>query len=272
MLSPSRRLSRRSILAVPAASTIYLSLQAIERGVFVHYIRHRKPGIIDTRMRLLTLLALVTLGACSMNPPSSPPRTVAPVETDWDRVEYLLNRAEAALYKNQLDAPKEDNAYAWYQRVLEIAPHQPDATYGIERIVERYIERAMDAVAQEAWISARAELDFAEQIDSDSPGIAVLRRQIELLENAQRWSLTLPVNEVRLRSQSASLKLKNFSPTARASNARVIIRAGSDADGRWMYKQLNDGSGHRRIRGEIEIGLPPQVRVFVIPLEDRNAG
>lgn len=224
-------------------------------------------------MRLLTLIASVALalGACSVIPPSSTPPPTVPNAIDWDRVEYLLNRAEIALNKGQLDAPNDDNAFAWYQRVLEIAPDQPDATYGLERIVERYIERAMAAIAREAWIAARAELDSAEQIDRDSAGILVLRRQIKLLENARRWSLTLPADEVRRRSRFASLKLHNFSPTARASNARVMIRAGSDADGRWMYEQLNDGPGQRRIRGEIEIGLPPQVRVLVMPLENRSA-
>ena len=222
-------------------------------------------------MRLLTLFASIALGACSVITPSTTPPPTVPNAIDWDRVEYFLNRAEVALDKGQLDTPNDDNAFAWYQRVLEIAPDQPDATYGLERIVERYIARAMEAIAREAWLVARAELDFAEQIDRGSAGILVLRRQIKLLENARRWSLDLPADEVRRRSRSASLKLKNFSPTARAPNARVMIRAGSDADGRWMYEQLNDGPGQRRIRGEIEIGLPPQVRVLVIPLEDRSA-
>jgi|TARA_B110000014_G_scaffold56556_1_gene38206 hypothetical protein len=222
-------------------------------------------------MRLLTLFASIALGACSVITPSTTPPPTVPNAIDWDRVEYFLNRAEVALDKGQLDTPNDDNAFAWYQRVLEIAPDQPDATYGLERIVERYIARAMEAIAREAWLVARAELDFAEQIDRGSAGILVLRRQIKLLENARRWSLDLPADEVRRRSRSASLKLKNFSPTARAPNARVMIRAGSDADGRWMYEQLNDGPGQRRIRGEIEIGSPPQVRVLVMPLEDRSA-
>ena len=222
-------------------------------------------------MRLLTLFASIALGACSVITPSTTPPPTFPNAIDWDRVEYFLNRAEVALNKGQLDTPNDDNAFAWYQRVLEIAPDQPDATYGLERIVERYIARAMEAIAREAWLVARAELDFAEQIDRGSAGILVLRRQIKLLENARRWSLDLPADEVRRRSRSASLKLKNFSPTARAPNARVMIRAGSDADGRWMYEQLNDGPGQRRIRGEIEIGSPPQVRVLVMPLEDRSA-
>ena len=222
-------------------------------------------------MRLLTLFASIALGACSVITPSTTPPPTVPNAIDWDRVEYFLNRAEVALDKGQLDTPNDDNAFAWYQRVLEIAPDQPDATYGLERIVERYIARAMEAIAREAWLVARAELDFAEQIDRGSAGILVLRRQITLLENARRWSLDLPADEVRRRSRSASLKLKNFSPTARAPNARVMIRAGSDADGRWMYEQLNDGPGQRRIRGEIEIGSPPQVRVLVMPLEDRSA-
>lgn len=222
-------------------------------------------------MRLLTLFASIALGACSVITPSTTPLPTVPNAIDWDRVEYFLNRAEVALDKGQLDTPNDDNAFAWYQRVLEIAPDQPDATYGLERIVERYIARAMEAIAREAWLVARAELDFAEQIDRGSAGILVLRRQIKLLENARRWSLDLPADEVRRRSRFASLKLKNFSPTARAPNARVMIRAGSDADGRWMYEQLNDGPGQRRIRGEIEIGSPPQVRVLVMPLEDRSA-
>ena len=222
-------------------------------------------------MRLLTVFASIALGACSVITPSTTPPPTVPNAIDWDRVEYFLNRAEVALNKGQLDTPNDDNAFAWYQRVLEIAPDQPDATYGLERIVERYIARAMEAIAREAWLVARAELDFAEQIDRGSAGILVLRRQIKLLENARRWSLDIPADEVRRRSRIASLKLKNFSPTARAPNARVMIRAGSDADGRWMYEQLNDGPGQRRIRGEIEIGSPPQVRVLVMPLEDRSA-
>ena len=152
--------------------------------------------------------------------------------------------------------------------MLEIAPNQPNAIYGIERIVERYIERAIEAISQEAWTTARAELNFAEQIDGGSPGIPVLRRQINLLEKALRWSITLADDRVRSRSPLASLELKEFGPKARASGARVTIRAGSDADGRWIYEQLNESSGKRPIRGEIEIGLPPQVRVLIIPLED----
>ena len=237
--------------------------------MFVHYTGHGKPGIVERRMHyLVTLLMTIGLLACSVIPPSSPPRAVASIAIDWDRVEYFLNRADAAFDKDQLDAPTEDNASTWYLRVLEIAPNQPDAIYGIERIVERYIERAIEAISQEAWTTARAELNFAEQIDGGSPGIPVLRRQINLLEKALRWSITLADDRVRSRSPLASLELKEFGPKARASGARVTIRAGSDADGRWIYEQLNESSGKRPIRGEIEIGLPPQVRVLIIPLED----
>ena len=122
-------------------------------------------------MRLLTLFASIALGACSVITPSTTPPPTVPNAIDWDRVEYFLNRAEVALDKEQLDTPNDDNAFAWYQRVLEIAPDQPDATYGLERIVERYIARAMEAIAREAWLVARAELDFAEQIDRGSAGI-----------------------------------------------------------------------------------------------------
>ena len=51
----------------------------------------------------------------------------------------------------------------------------------------------------------------------------------------------------------------------RKPNARVIIRAGSDVEGRWVYGRLNDAPGDRRIRGEIVIGYPPRVVIFLLP-------
>ena len=70
---------------------------------------------------------------------------------------------------------------------------------------------------------------------------------------------------MRRRQKNSADELAAFGAPARRANARVSIRAGSDADGRWIYQQLANAPGERRIRAGIEIGLPPQVDVIVLP-------
>ena len=38
-----------------------------------------------------------------------------------------------------------------------------------------------------------------------------------------------------------------------------MIRARNDAEGRWIYQQMADAPGDRRIRAELTFGAPPGV-------------
>ena len=184
-----------------------------------------------------------------------------------DRVEIdaLLAAAEQALADQRLLTPAGDSAYGYYTRVLELEPGQPDALAGFERIVEAYLALAQRAVERERWSGAHSMLDRAALVDAAHPGIAPLRRQVELLAGAERLTLALDRAALRQRRADIATRLAAFGSRARHPRARVTIRAGSDAEGRWIYEQLNKAPGEGRIRGGIEIGIPPQVTILLLP-------
>ena len=185
-----------------------------------------------------------------------------PVETP--DVDPILDRAEAAFANDRLlGAP--NGAHSLYLAVLEIDPDNPDALYGIERITESFIQRAREAIRQERWTVAGLLLDHAAKVDGDHPSLPSARTQLRQLHNAERLQLDLSRDDVRARRQAASDALAKFGVYGRMPNARVIIRAGSDVEGRWIYARLNDAPGDRRIRGEIMIGYPPRVVIFLLP-------
>lgn len=222
-------------------------------------------------------LAVVLLGACTAAPPASPPEPPPepPAETpqipdpgESEAFLALLDVADRALADDRLLTPEDDSAYLYYHRALAMAPNHPAPERGFERIVERYLQLAQLAIERQQWTHAGLMLDRAAFVDPVHNGITAVRQQLDLLANAERLILRLSSRELRERSTAIASKLVEFGEHARAPNARVSIRAPSDADARWMYQQLSRSPGDKRIRGEIEIGLPPQVTVLLLPLED----
>lgn len=136
----------------------------------------------------------------------------------------------------------------------------------MERIVERYIALAHRAIDRENWRSARTMLDRAGVVDATHSGIDSARRHLALLANAERLALDLDRSAVRQKSPALAAKLAAFGRHARNANARVTIRAASDAQGRWIHAQLRKAPGAVPVRGNIEIGLPPKVTIVVFDL------
>ena len=178
-----------------------------------------------------------------------------------------LAAAERALAEDRLLTPPDDCAHLHFRRALALAPELPQARLGMERIVERYIALAGRASERRRWRSARTMLERAAIVDAAHPGIAPARRQLELLASAERLTMDLEHRAVRARSAALAGKLATFGGKARRANARVVIRAGSDADGRWIHQQLRKAPGTTPVRGSIELGRPPRVTILLFRLE-----
>jgi MSHA biogenesis protein MshN len=58
------------------------------------------------------------------------------------RVEDLFQQAERALSMDRLTAPVEDNAYSYYQKILQLSPDNAEAEAGLVAIAERYLVKA----------------------------------------------------------------------------------------------------------------------------------
>ena len=213
----------------------------------------------------MSLLVAALLASCQQPPPEEGvEEAVPPPPVEVPDVNPILDRAEAAFAEERLlGAP--DDAHGLYLAVLEIEPDNPDALYGIERITEEFIQRARNAIRQERWTVARLLLEQAAKADKDHPSLPSVITQLRQLRDAERLQLDLSGDSVRGRQQAAGDAITAFGAHARKPNARVIIRAGSDVDGRWIYARLNDAPGDRRIRAEVEIGYPPRIVIFLLP-------
>ena len=236
---------------------------------------HPKPYVATA----FVALALLVVGCKAQQAPAPEPEppTVSPEPPaepappfDQALLAQLLWLAEAALAADQLLTPESNSAAYWYREVLDLAPDHPQALRGLERVVERYIVLARRAMDGERWSSARTMLDRASVVDAKHPGIDPLRQQVDILSRAERLTLALTAEEVRSRAPVARRKLENFGNNARLPRSRVSIRAGSDADARWMYQQLALAPGERRIRAGIDIGLPPLVTVTILPNQENG--
>ena len=217
---------------------------------------------------------LAVLEGCAVPPPAPPPPAAPPPQPapaptpapgNQARLHALLDAAEEALAADRLTTPPPDSAFRYYSLALEIAPDHQPAREGLERIVERYLELTAKAIGHRRWESARRLLERAATVDEQHPGIAPLRTQVDLLAAAERRTLALDRTALRARQGAVARQLAAFGRDARRSGARVTIRAPNDATARWIYDQLSRAAGDQRIRGSIEIGLPPQVEVLLLP-------
>lgn len=210
------------------------------------------------------MLVTALLASCQQQQPEEVVDEAPPPPVEVPDINPLLDRAEAAFAQERLLGGP-DHAHALYLAVLEIEPDNQDALYGIERITEEFIQRARTAIRRERWTVARLLLEQAARADGDHPSLPSANTQLRQLRDAERLQLDLSRDNVRARGQASADALAAFGVQARKRNARVIIRAGSDVEGRWVYARLNDAPGDARIRGEIEIGYPPRVVIFLLP-------
>lgn len=229
------------------------------------------------RSALIAIFVALLLGACTAPAPSQPeppveppppPDIAAPDPGETEEFLDLLDTAERALADDRLLTPEDDSAYLYYQQAAAMAPNHPATTRGFERIVERYLQLAQLAMEREQWSRARLMLARAEHVDRGHAGIGSVREQLEALANAERLVLRLDRSALRERTSAIASELVEFGRHARSDNARVSIRVPSDADGRWIYQQLSRAPGEKLIRGRIEIGLPPQVTVLLLPSDN----
>lgn len=196
--------------------------------------------------------------------PSSTPLPPVVIGPDPARFDWLLFQAEEALRQDRLTTPTDDSAYDYYGEVLRQEPRQQEARRGMERIVDRYLMLARDAIDAREWNRAKTMLDRASFVDADHVGIDALAAQLESLRSAEQRVLDLDGTALKQRGEYLAARIRGFGRFARAANARVTIRVPDDATGRWVYGQLDEAPGSRRIRAHIMLGSPFEIVVTML--------
>lgn len=214
----------------------------------------------------LVAICTLLLAACQPQPPppaaipeSEPPPPPAPVKFD---VEPLLEQARLAFEAHRLTAPPQNSAFALYQEVLRHDPENDGARRGLEKIVESYVRFALEAVDRYQYARARSMLARARLVDPHHPAIEPTEQQMRLVQNAQRDRVKLDPGALGKRQDALATRLHGLGGRAKVASCRVTINARSDAEGRWVYRQLNSAPGETRIRARLQIASPPSVELI----------
>jgi hypothetical protein len=227
----------------------------------------RAPSPALRRVSSAALVVMI-LGCTAAPEPAPPPEpSPPPPAPDPAVVADLLEAAAAAFEKDRLLTPPDDNAVEYLHRLAELDPTNADAATLRDRIVERHLEAATLDAERGYFHRARAMLDRARIVQPDHPAITQVTEVVETLAQARRIRIPLDRAAVSGHTEQASARLRNIGARAKLPNTRVTIVARSDAEGRWMYQQMRQAPGERRIIAELTIGSPPSVELIELPCE-----
>ena len=219
----------------------------------------------------INLTTLLLLGACQQPSTDTQPVPAATPASETDaltptELQRLLGAAQAAIDADHLTYPAEHSAYQIYRDILQYQPDQEDARRGLETLIEIYIARALEALDQQRYASARSMLSRARLIDPNHPSIAPAAQQIQLLASAQRTHLTL--TEAMLAGDADQL-IESLAPIAQQPlgyRCQFVISAKNDAQGRNLYQQLATAGNQTRPRAQLRIRLPIGIERLCFPL------
>lgn len=216
------------------------------------------------QFRILSILVLMVLGGCHTTPDqqeTATQRISKPIPAEQSaEISLLLARAEQAMQKQRLTTPPDDSAYLRYLQVLSRDPDNQDALLGLSRIVETYLSWAVAALNRDEFSRASAMLTKANSVDENHPDLAPLWARLETARQRERDLIALPAEQVTERSTALAQRLREMAENSQSRETIIKIRARTDADGRWIYQQMNLGT-ETRLRATIHTGLPPAVQL-----------
>ena len=140
--------------------------------------------------------------------------------------------------------------------VLELNPGDENAKRGLEQVVERYIELAIQAIDRGQLNRAKSMLDRAKLVDKNHPSILPTENQLELVNNSNLTTLKLggPTIDAATRN-----RISEFGSLAKYQNCRFIIYAANDEKGRSLYQMLKNHQAELKIKAQIKLRLPAQI-------------
>lgn len=221
-------------LMVMGIATLTDSIDKLLTFVDKHFVS--KPEIVSTTETGLDL---------EPSPPTPAPTSDSPQELTGDEsaLSRLLVEAQDHLVALRLTTPVVRNAFEIYQRVLEIEPENEQASLGLKRIAEKYVELANVAISRQDLSRAEHYLDKADTVNSGVTGQKVTRRALKKA------------------AESAEL-------TAAQSPPGAEKRTGDDQVSTTVQKEANEGHKPQSNDGMVSATSDD----VVLPTEENNLG
>jgi phage pi2 protein 07 len=191
------------------------------------------------------------LSACSLLAPNSATE-VQQVKLSH-QIAGLLDKAQRAVKLERFVSPEFDNANRYYQQVLVLDHDNDQALMGIEKLASILFLRAKASIDVDRIQDFRVYSSWIAQIAPDSQLLVELSRLDPIKESSDnRWVIT--INDIKARNSRAKAKIKQAALAARKYQSRIKIIAPTDADGRWIYKQMRRFTDEYLFRSSLIIG------------------
>ncbi len=185
----------------------------------------------------------------------------------------LLAQAEDALKRDRLTTPAHDNAFDRFKSVLLINPESQKAKMGIEDILLSYADRIQGALNAGRFSTADSLLSRAVEVFPDNPLLAELKNKAKARQREVASAIAADSGAVRdeweldeklLRNKSSELipVLVSIAKRLKDTDESVLIYAPTDAQGRWVYRQMKMAVTGYRVRGDIRLSKVPKIKIL----------
>lgn len=216
-------------------------------------------------------------------------------------VNHWLALAEKAFAKDYLTTPADNNAYAYYGRVLLQEPDNRQALAGLEKIVQRYLNLALSSQRKGKGKQAKLFLQRANKVVPSHKDIAVVEAElVRIAANAgkkktksttklvkqrqpamkfaavqtqqqsimdapdgmQRQRILLPQSALNQEAPALAIYLRRLARQIEDVDGRLFIIAPKDKQVRWVYSLLNGTNPDYRIRANMKHKKPAAIEVM----------
>lgn len=238
-------------------------------------------GLSPIRQGIACLVPFLFLGcqvpAANVEPPRPvvAPQPVAPVKKAETKeqltVRLLILNGEYTLAHDQLLTPVEDNAFDYFRAALKLDPKNERAKGGLLGIVMRYVDLARQAAARGNYSQATTMLNNARLVDADNLLIQevslALSEQIKSAPPVEPYrgganEFLLDASLLSKNDPEISEHLREIVQKLKETDSLAMIIARSDIEGRWIYQQMRAAVPGYLVRGDIQIGSPPRVKLI----------
>ncbi|WP_370981274.1 hypothetical protein [Agaribacterium sp. ZY112] len=199
--------------------------------------------------------------------PSAPLTGVVPTMADT-----MIAKADALFNVGRLLEPEQDNAYLYYRAALMLEPKSSTAMAGMQAIMLAELEKVNELMAKGRLAQAQRQLKQCSALFPGEPSVERVQVELDGLKKKRnlRPQATVKVAEptshievikldgadLRARNESVKSLLVGVALQIKHTHQGLMIYARSDAEGRWIYKQMREAVTGYRIRGDIRIGGP----------------
>lgn len=239
-----------------------------------------KLNLLNRHLVILSFVGVLSACQTKVEPPKPvvvkpAPAPVVPakkVETKEQlAIRLLILNGEYTLAHDQLLTPETDNAFDYFRAALKLDPNNQRAKGGLLGIVMRYVDLARQAAARGNYSQATTMLNHARMVDPDNLLIKEvadgLTEQIKAAPPVEPYrggenEFLLDTSLLGKANPDISAHISQIAHKVKETDGLAMIIARSDVEGRWIYQQMREAVPGYRVRGDIQIGSPPRVKLL----------